>query len=784
MYVETSALKSLEIEKIVSLISKHCRSELGLHVARDIQTAKSLEDLRTRQNLFLAVESYREKNGELPWHNDVAPVAPLLEEASETGFLTGPELLKIKILLSLVLRLKECLSNELSEYPAFSHFIRTLRDFTEEVAALDVLDADGRIYDSASEKLRKVRDTIRSLRDAIRKKGNFILNDPSILSMLQERVLTIRNGRHSVLVRQDALSIFPGIVVDRSGSGNSVYMEPHSLQKLNNEYSSNHNVEVQEEQRILRELTTKVLKRIRHILDAENVLGTIDLFFALSEKKRLYNWHLPQLTSNSLFDFRGAKHPLLSKTAVPIDINCGKKFRVLVITGPNTGGKTVALKTAGVCITLGWMGFPIPAKDSSVLGDIAELFADIGDEQSIEQSLSTFSAHVTHITEILKNVTSKSVVILDELGAGTDPEEGAALGIALLDWLREKKAMTLATTHHNPIKKFALTTHPIETASVEFNTATLSPTYKILIGIPGRSNALLIAGKLGMPDAIIKRAEAAIRSNEVSIEDLIGELHKKREMLENENRKVESLRTKLESMKESYESKINDIAEKRDNLIAEADKKALSIIRNAEDSARALIKNLENAEAEPAARRELEKKRSHFSKIQKSVEARNEKKDAQGSVAASGEGLKTGDIVRIIGTKGMATVVRMTGKKAIVQAGALEVEVPLTKLTIVSSEEATLKLPDFQIKVSRPVNVPSSIIVRHMTKDEVVPVVEQYLDHAYRAGYDSVTVIHGRGEGVLRKEVQALCKRIPYVLEHNLGGPHEGGYGVTIVKFK
>jgi DNA mismatch repair protein MutS2 len=287
-----------------------------------------------------------------------------------------------------------------------------------------------------------------------------------------------------------------------------------------------------------------------------------------------------------------------------------------------------------------------------------------------------------------------------------------------------------------------------------------------------------------MPDAIIKRAEAAIRSNEVSIEDLIGELHKKREMLENENRKVESLRTKLESMKESYESKINDIAEKRDNLIAEADKKALSIIRNAEDSARALIKNLENAEAEPAARRELEKKRSHFSKIQKSVEARNEKKVAQGSVAASGEGLKTGDIVRIIGTKGMATVVRMTGKKAIVQAGALEVEVPLTKLTIVSSEEATLKLPDFQIKVSRPVNVPSSIIVRHMTKDEVVPVVEQYLDHAYRAGYDSVTVIHGRGEGVLRKEVQALCKRIPYVLEHNLGGPHEGGYGVTIVKFK
>lgn len=784
MYVEDSALVSLEIDKIVSIISKHCRSELGVNTILGIKTAKNLNDLRIRQNLFLAVDDYCDKNGELPWNNEISPVELLLEEASETGFLSGPELLKIKILLSLALRLKECFLSELEKYPVFSYFIRILRGFSEEVAALDVLDHDGRLYDSASEKLEKARETARTLRDSIRKKSRFILNDPSTVSMLQERVLTVRNGRHSVLVRQDALSIFPGTVVDRSGSGNSVYMEPHSLLKLNNEYSSNHNITVHEEQRILRELTAKMLKRIRAILNAEDVLGTVDLFFALSEKKRLKRWHLPELTSKSLFDFQSVKHPLLGEAAVPIDISCGEKFRILVITGPNTGGKTVALKTAGVCITLGWMGFPIPVKEGSLLGDIGELFADIGDEQSIEQNLSTFSAHVTHITDILKKVTPKSVVILDELGAGTDPEEGAALGIALLDWLREKEVMVLATTHHNPIKKFALTQNSIETASVEFDTATLSPTYRILIGIPGRSNALLIAGKLGMPNVIIKRAETAIRDNEVSMKDLIDELHKKSEMLEKENVKVELLRKKLESIKEDYEAKVSDIAETRDNLIEQADKKALSIVRNAEESARALIKNLENAAVESVARRELEKKRSHFSKIQKSVEERSEQKVAQQSIAASGEKLKVGDIVRIIGTKGTAVVIKTKNKKATVQAGAVEVEVPYTKLTIVSDKESAPKLPDFCIKVSRPVGVPSSISVREMTKDEAIPTVEQYLDQAYRAGYDFVTIIHGRGEGVLRKEVQQLCKRIPYVVEHKLGGPHDGGYGVTIVRFK
>lgn len=784
MLAESSSYNSLEIKKIIPLISKYCRSEIGEEAAFAAIPAQNFDELRTRQEMFLSIEDYRETKGELPWQNGLAPVTPMLAEAEETGLLTGEELLKIRHLIKLSMRIKDIFNSEKEKYPIFTLITKDIRDFTNEIERLSVIDDDGRLYDSASEKLKNLREKIRELRDNIRRKGHALINDPSISGMLQERVMTLRNGRYTFLVRPDALSIFPGTVVDRSVSGNSVYMEPNSIIRINNEFTSCRNSEIYEEQRILRELTVIIQKKTKGILDAERIIGTIDLFYALSEKRRLDRWMMPELSQKTIFSFKKARHPLLFDKAVPIDIGCGDKYRILVITGPNTGGKTVALKTAGVCVILGWMGFPIPAAEGSVLGIIDEIFADIGDEQSIEQSLSTFSAHVKNVTEILGRASPNSLVLLDELGAGTDPEEGAALGIAILDWLREKTSLVLATTHHNPIKRFALATAAIETASVEFDIATLSPTYKILTGIPGRSNALLIAGKLGMPPEVIKRAEQAISGKEISMEDLIAELHGKRSKLERESIEVENSLIKLEKLKKDYEEKVREIEEKRDALIAKADKKALSIVKNAEDSARALIKNLESAEAESTARRELEKKRSHFHKIEKSVSEREEKKITQQSVAARKETLKEGDIVRIIGTKGVATVLQVKGKKILVQAGPAEVEVPITKLSLVPQKEIPKAQPSVQVKVSRPTGVPSEIMVRGMTIDEAIPMVEQYLDQAYRAGYDSVTVIHGRGEGILRREVQELCKRTPYIIEHNLGGPHDGGYGVTIVRFR
>lgn len=783
MYIEKAAYKSLEISKIIKLIARRCRSETGALVAEHIAPAGDLEELRRRQSLYNDVERYRGVKGELPWVNGLVSVAFMLETAEENGLLSGEELVKVRLLLTLSGRMREALTEAREEYPAFSILLRSMRDFSEESEMLSVIDDDGHLYDYASEKLSGLRARMRVLKESVRRKAHALLNSPSIAQMLQERVLTLRNGRHAFLVRQDALSQFPGSVIDRSGSGSSVYMEPHSLMALNNEYSKLYGEEMLEETRIFRQFTAALMNRKKGILDTENVLGTIDLFYALSEMTRLEKWRMAELSKRSEFSFVRARHPLLRENPVPIDIRCGGDFRILVITGPNTGGKTVALKTAGVCLYLGWLGFPIPAGEGSLLGDIGELFTDIGDEQSIEQSLSTFSAHITHVTEILKNVTPRSVVMLDELGAGTDPEEGAALGVALLDWLRGEGAMVLATTHHNPIKRFALTTEGIETASVEFDASTLSPTYRILIGIPGRSNALLIAGKLGMPERIVMRAASAISGQEISMEDLIGELHEKRAALEREAREVEQSRMKLERLEKDYEAKIKAIEEKRDALIASADKKALSIVRNAEDSARALIRKMSNAEAESQARRELEKKRSHFQKIEKSAVKREEKKEMAESVAATKYELKAGDTVQLLGTNKSATVTAVEGGKARVQAGAVELQVPLTKLKVIT-RKAPAPAPSVQIKVSRPVGVPSSIMVRGMTIDEAMPMVEQYLDQAYCAGYDSVTVIHGRGQGILRREVQELCKRLPYVLDHNLGGPGEGGYGVTVVRFR
>lgn len=783
MIIEKAAFKNLEIEKIISLISRHCRSELGSIKAADTAPASDLDKLTKRQELFVSVESYREKKGELPWTSGITSVSCCLDEGAETGVLTGQELFKIKNTLILSQRIKNKLTAGKAEYPAFSMLTNELGDFAAEIEAASVISDDGRLYDNASDKLRNIRETMRGLRDRIRRKSHALLNDPQISGMLQERVLSLRNMRHAFLVRQDALSSFPGIVVDRSGSGNSVYMEPHSLLLLNNQYASAKNEEQREELRILRKITAVFVSRRRAILDTEGVIGTLDLFFALSEMKRLSHWSLPSLSKQAVFNLKRAKHPLLGERAVPIDIKCGYDFRSLVITGPNTGGKTVALKTAGVCLTLSWLGFLIPAGEGSVIGDIDNIFADIGDEQSVEQSLSTFSAHVTHMKEILENVTARSLVLLDELGAGTDPEEGAALGIAVLDWLREKRTLVLATTHHNPVKRFAMQTPSIETASVEFDVETLSPTYRVLIGIPGRSNALLIAGKLGMPEEVIARALKAISSKEISMEDLISELHEKRASLERENIKLEDARKKMESLREELTAKTLAIEEKKDTMITVAEKKALSIIHNAEKSAKALIKNLESAETESHARRELEKKRSHFAKIKESAARREEKKLAKESAAAA-ETLKTGDTVQIIGTSGSASVIELRGKKALVQARMAEIEVPLTRLRLIKQTTESSPPRQLQINISHPVGVPSSIMVRGMTIDEAVPMVEQYLDQAYRAGYDTVTVIHGRGEGILRREVHELCKRITYITEHKLGGPGEGGYGVTIVKFR
>ncbi|MDR0764657.1 MAG: Smr/MutS family protein [Synergistaceae bacterium] len=801
MIIDDAARESLEISKILDIIKRDCRCDLGASLLEGKAPLRGAPELRAARELFGAVESYRDKYGDLPWNHKLAAVGYLFDEARVSGMLTGSELLSIRRLLRGAARVKEALTAARHEWPALSALLKDLRDFSREEEALAVIEDDGRLSDSASEKLGRIRLGMRRVRGEIRRKGQNILSDPAIAPMLRERVLTLRNGRHAVLVRQDAVTNFPGIVADRSGSGGSVYMEPHAIMALNNEHAVMAEDENAEERGILRKLTGRMLDRENAILDAERALGTVDLFYALSEKVRRDKWHVPLVANRAKFDLKRARHPLLGDAAVPIDISCGTDFRILVVTGPNTGGKTVALETAGVCVCLGWMGFPIPAGENSEIGNIDGVYADIGDEQSVEQNLSTFSAHIARVKRILGAASENSLILLDELGAGTDPEEGSALGVAILDALRGRRSLVLATTHHNPIKRYALACPDVESASVEFDVDTLSPSYRLLMGIPGRSNALLIAKKLGMPGHVLERAYGAIETREANMEEMIGELREKRAAIERESGRLDETRAEIERERASYEAELRALNERRDKILEEADKKALGIVKNAEAAAKSLLKTMTSSDR-PSADRHLGLTKKHFDKIRRQAETRTDER-MEHRYGHDNRPLEAGENVVAADTTAVGVLEEIQRGKAVVSYGAARMELPLKMLRRATGEEnkslkkagraakksgVTLQTGSgSRVKITSPpppVGVGSSIMIRGMTTDEAMPMTELYLDRAYRAGFGEVSVIHGRGEGVLRREVQYLCKRLPYIDGFRLGGEGEGGFGVTIVRFK
>ena len=780
MWCEPQTYQALEIPKILRILASGCRSELGQSVLERTVPAGDGTALSRRVGRLRSYLQARDRLGEYPWDGRLRPLRPLAEEARRAGWLTGEELVQVRIALLLAKRLRQRLREDGETWPDLRDLSRTFHDWEEETEALEVLDEDGRLYDHASPELKRIRQKQHAVRDSIKRRSQQLFQDPGTASMLQERVLTQRNGRFCVLVRLDASGGYPGLVMERSSSGNSVYVEPQALVPLNNQWAVLLEEEREEESRILRALTAKLLEREKALLETEDALGLLDLFYALGERMHRDRWTLPEWTPKKLVDFRQARHPLLGDRAVPLDLRCGEGFRMLVITGPNTGGKTVALKTLGVCAYLAWLGFPVPCREDSRVGDLGELFADIGDEQSIEQNLSTFSAHVHHLVAILKGATDRSLVLLDELGAGTDPDEGSALGIALLEHFRRQGALLWATTHHNPIKRFALATSGVETASMEFDLSTLSPTFRLRLGIPGKSNALLIAKKLGMPSSVLHKARESMEGQHADFEALLGELEEKRRRLEREMEALEGKTKEAERLRRDFETRSREIQEKKDKLLEQADHRASRIIREAEEGAKALLRNLREAEL-AKAHQEYQKKKHHFDRLEERRDDREARRVARKAAETSTGVPQVGDRVEIPGSGLRGDLVSLEGDEALVQSGALKVRVPLKRLK--RSADQQRNEPPPRIQVSTPRGVTSSLMVRGMTVDEALPLVEQYLDQAYRAGYGEVSVIHGRGEGILRREVQDLCKRTPFVVSHRLGGPGEGGYGVTIVRF-
>ena len=774
----------LEIDKIIAkFYSKNIRSEIGKTYVRDIKPLTNIEALKDWQALYREFERYIDVKGDFPWDDRLMPIGDLLEAGKSQGVLFGEELLPFKCMLGLAVRIKE-LSGELARegYGKLGEMARQFADFGDEVKAMSVVDEDGRLYDSASVKLAEIRNELDVAKRQARSIGQKIISDQSLSSKLQDQVIAMRNGRYVLLVKKDLAPSFPGIFVDYSSSGNSVYMEPHALVTMNNKIAMLLEDERREERRICQKLTEMLLSRERAILKAQDLIGQIDLMWGIYYFLQANDWTLPEMEEKSSFYLNNAHHPLLEPKAVPIDVHCGRNFKALVITGPNTGGKTVALKTVGLCVYLAWCGLPIPAREGSRIGQFSSLEADIGDEQSIEQNLSTFSGHVKRIIDMLAQADDRSLFLIDELGAGTDPEEGAALGIAILETFLKKGSLILATTHHNSIKRYALLTQNVETASVDFDPETLQPKYKLLLGVPGKSNALLIAKRLGMPDEVLEIAKRELKGSDTSMEDLIERLRAKLSTLEEKEKELANETAKLKAAKRELERQLSGIEERRERILAEAERRAKKIVKEAQESAKLLLKELSKTHNLADAHRTFAKMREQTDKILDDIEREEATRIESKSSIAEGRIPRVGDKVKILGTNATGIVESVDNEKATIQSGPIKVDVSLKKIRVI--EESDKKEgQSIKINIERPQNVPSSIMIRGMRVSEAMPLVETYLDKAFRAGYREVTIIHGRGEGILRQEVHALCRRLPYVEDFRLGGPGEGGYGVTIVRF-
>lgn len=782
MKMEPRTAALVEIPRVLEKLSRRTRSETGQSAFISISPAGSAEQAGRRQTLLRSYIRYRNTYGEFPWDSSLRPVSSLLQSARQSSFLSGEELLRFRVLLGLAMRIRGAARDAKEEVPGIEGLAEGIGDLSAELAALQVIADDGELYDHASPDLERTRKDLHETGVRARSKCSELSGSQSLAPFLQDRITHFRKGRLTLLVRLEDSHRLEGIVHDRSGSGKGVYIEPRELVPLNNRIEILRSEESEEERKILTRLTAIVIEKRNAITDAEKAVAMVDVMYACASTMEEPGWSLPGLVERSRFYFRDLWNPIIGPDCVPMNIHCGERFRQLVITGPNTGGKTVVLKSVSIAVFMALSGLPVPAAEGSVVGDVDFLAADIGDEQGIEQSLSTFSSHISRIVMMMERAGPDSLLLLDELGAGTDPQEGAALGIAILEKLREKRCLVLATTHHNPIKRFAVTSKGIESASMEFDPTTFSPTFNLLMGVPGKSNAILIARRLGMPDDVISTAEKNLSGGNISAERLMEEIFDKQVELERAGKEAAEERRRLALMQKDLEDRIGHFARREDKILIEADNRARKILEEAEEAARKLLKGMEKA-AESAARREFEKNREGVSSLKKKIAAREE--SLQKKQAERDGNPEPGDTVKIAGTEARGVVESIDGEKAVVAAGALRIDVPLKKLVRVKVEKGTLrKTPADSFHVPVPSGVPSSIMVRGMTIDEAMPEVEVYLDRAFRSGHGEVLVIHGRGEGILRRAVHALCANLPYVTDYRLGNADEGGYGVTVVSFR
>lgn len=789
-------LHTLEYNKILDQLTEYAFSADARSRCQKLRPITDRAQIEQLQQQTSDALSRLFKYGSLSF-SGVTDIRDSLKRLEIGGALSAIELLRVCSLLESAKRAKAFArsqdDNDQPDDSLTSLFagIEPLTPLCDEIRRC-ILSED-EIADDASSTLHSIRCSMRGMNDKIRAQMNSMINNTTTRSYLQDTVITMRDGRYCLPVKAEAKSLVPGMIHDQSSTGSTLFIEPMAVVNLNNEYKELQLREQEEIEVILAGLSNLTASYATQLLADYELLTELDFIFARAAFAQTYNGVAPLFNDDGRIHIRKGRHPLLDpKKVVPIDVRLGEDFRLLIVTGPNTGGKTVSLKTVGLLTLMGQSGLHIPASERSELGFFDEVFADIGDEQSIEQSLSTFSSHMVNIIRILEQVNDRSLVLFDELCAGTDPTEGAALAISILSKLHLYGARIMATTHYSELKVYALSTPGVENACCEFDVATLSPTYRLLIGIPGKSNAFAISEKLGLPTDLIADAKGRISKSEGDFEDLIADLEKSRSTIEREQLEINQYKAEIESLKKKLEQKQERLDSSRDKILREANEQAYSILKEAKDVADETIRNFNKYGKTGAPVSEMEKERTKLrGKMDKAAQKMSEQKKASVPNHNVPKKLRIGDSVKVISMNLKGTVHSLPNARGdlYVQMGILRSLVNINDL-ILLEEDAAPGTKKFQktsagkIKMSKSASVSTEINLIGKTTDEAIPLLDKYLDDAYLAHLPSVRIVHGKGTGALRNAVQAHLKRLKYVKSFHLGEFGEGDAGVTIAEFK
>ena len=776
-------LRVLEYDKIIAMLCREASCSLGQRLAEELRPSADPDWVLA--SLAVTTEARRawEEAGRLPL-GGLHDVSSEIDRARIGAVLAPEDLLRVGSTLAGGRRLREFLAERRERLPLLwetASGLGSFRRIEDEIARC--LGPDGTVLDDASPDLRRLRNLLRTLQNRVRDKLDSLIRGGDHQKHLQEALVTVRNGRYVVPVRQEYKANFPGIVHDQSASGATVFIEPMAVVELNNQLRSAEADEEEEVRRVLSMLSALVGEEAAAIAATLGALAELDLAFAKGRFSLEMGGIEPEVNDEGWLELRGARHPLLRGEVVPIDAALGKDFDTLVITGPNTGGKTVTLKTIGLLTLMAQSGLHIPARVGSTVGVFTQVACDIGDEQSIEQSLSTFSSHLSHIVAILGGLEGRrTMVLLDELGAGTDPTEGAALAMAILEYLHAREIRTVATTHYSELKAFAYQTPGVQNASVEFDVASLRPTYRLTIGLPGQSNAFAIAARLGLNTSIIERATGLISREDRQVEELIGNIANDAKAARDARRTAEELRARGDRFKQEHEAELARLRREKDEILREAKKEAREILNETRRETENLLRLLQEA-GDEKQRREAAKL------IREEIRARLDTLETEEAPPPAGEAValenpRPGELVRSRSLDKQGQVLALNGDgQVLVQVGIIKINLPLTDLSRVDEPAGRANQGNLgNLGRNKALAVSSELDLRGMRVDEALAMTDKYVDDLALAGMGQARIIHGKGTGALRQAIGDYLRGHPRIKTSRMGLPNEGGAGVTIIE--